>query len=399
MAWDTLPWRRIVFVGSIILMILAIVLLVLRLRRAPAIPPAPLPIQNPPSTTLPTAGQGGVPTTIPGATLTPTQPETGIHSFDFAEEFFYAPNRSGGNLIAFSPQRGAFVQIDNQGHVDPLGEFQFSDVLGVNWSHDRSNALIEQSNGAKTLYNIQTKKQQTLPNQWSDIQFGPNNDSLVFKNTGTTVDGNWLASTNLTNGSLTLLRALGDNADSVEVNPSPDGSISALGAIPTDGTSQDLYFIKKTGELSPAVSIKGGFFQSQWSPNSRWLLFSTADLQKQFKPLLWLGVGGGAKQGQYTPLPLNTTAEQCTFTSRSTSIICSVPDSSSLSGYGISKGSSIPDVPHRVVSLNLTDGSIKTLYTPPTSSVLVKPVVTADDKTLYITNRTTGQLESISLQP
>ncbi|GEM_PF-5952648 len=398
MGWDTLPWKRIAFVLVIVAVILSIILLVLRLRRAPVVPPAPPPIQ-PPITTLPTAGQGTLPSTGPGSTTQPSTATTGLKSFNFSEELFYAPSRSGDTLIAFSPQRGSFVKIDNQGNVQPVGEFLFSDVLGVNWSHDRSNALLEQSNGAKTLYNLQSKAKLTLPNQWSDIQFGPNNQSLVFKNTGTTSDGNYLATTSLANDSLTLLRPLGDNADSVEVNPSPDGSTSAMATIPQDAVSQNLYFINKNGELSPSVSIKGGFFQSQWSPNGRWLLFSTADLQDQFKPLLWLAAGTGTAQGQHTLLPVGTIAQQCTFTSRSTSLICSIPSTDSRSGYGISNSNNIPDVPHHVVLINLANGSTKTLYTPPTSSVLVRPVVTADDKTLYITNRTTGQLESISLEP
>ncbi len=393
-----MPWKRIALLLVLIAFVAGSLWFIFRRSRSVAPPTAPALIQA--GGTLPTAPSGGPGVSTPPGIIIPAAPSTTTppagETILFSDYLLYTPGQKGSTLLAFDKSQGAFVNIDNQGNVNPLDAFRFSDVRNVAWSPDRSSAILRQSDGTKTVYNFQTKQRLTLPSSWTEVKFTADNQTVVFKNSSTVNDGRWLATGNLNNGGITLLRPLGDNSNSVIVSPSPDGTVAGLATIPIDGNSQNLYFIDSQGGISTPVQIQGGFVQTQWSADGRWLLFSTADTGNQFKPLLWLGAGEGPNRGNHTQLPLATTASQCAFAKNSTLLVCSVPSGPPQPGYGLSEGA-IPNIPHAVMAIDLNSGKLQTIYTPPSPATLTTPVVTADGKTLYITNKTTGLLQSVTL--
>ncbi|MBI5135224.1 hypothetical protein HZA86_03250 [Candidatus Uhrbacteria bacterium] len=397
MQWRELPWKRIaLFVVLVALLITSLWFIFRRTRTTLPVTP-PTPVQQP-ITGLPTA-QSGAGSTVGGNTQTGNDQSGSKNTgktIILSDYLLYAPAAQGSNLIAFDQRQGAFVKIDSNGNVNPFDAFRMTNVQGVTWSSDRTSAIVRQSDGTQTAYNFQTKQRLTLPSTWTEVKFAANNRMVIFKNASSVGDARWLAAGNITNGGITLLRPLGDNASSVTVAPSPDGSVAALATIPVDGNSQNLYFIDSKGGVTEPVQIQGGFIQAQWSPSGQWFLFSTADTTNQFKPQLWLGAGEGPNRGNHVLLPLPTTAQQCAFAKDSTLLVCAVPSGPPQSGYGVSEGS-IPGIPHTVMAIDLITGTTRTLFAPPTPSTLTTPVVTADGKTLYVTNRTTGLLESIAI--
>ena len=379
---------------------LAVVLLIFRLRRPQPSPPgAQEPSQRLPleagsrAGTLPIAGEAGIPS-APLPALLPTERQGGEDILLFPPNASFANSPTGG-ILGFDPDRAGFIAIDAKGAVRDLTQDRFFDVEGVRWSNDRQAAVLEHSNNTKTLYFFNTRQRVALPSTWEELSFGPSASSIAFKNAGARSDLNWLATADTKNGSIRIVFPLEDGANRVHVNWSPDSGTVGFATIPRNGTTQDLYFISQDGSLSAPSMIEGAFFQSQWSPDGKLILSSTADPENLFRPRLWIALGEGPQRGVPQELPIATTADQCTFLKKSPSIICAVPDSPAPSGYGIDGPGD--DWPHRVISVNLITGMSTLLYSPRSPSALRKPVVTQDGKTLFVTNRTTSRLERIPL--
>lgn len=222
---------------------------------------------------------------------------------------------------------GRFYHILPDGSVARLSDDVFYQVENITWSPSRQATIIEYPDGSNIYYDFEQKKQVTLPKSWEEFSFAPTGDNIFAKNMSLSPENQWLVMSNPDGENVRLIAQLGDNADKVSVNVSPNNQVVAFSATgdPLGTDRQEILFIGQNKENFKSAIVEGRGFEGIWSPNGEQVLYSVYSTRTDYKPELWIVNGSGEKIGtNRKQLNINTWANTCTFFSEQI-VYCAVP--------------------------------------------------------------------------
>lgn len=308
-------------------------------------------------------------------------------------------NGDGQSMNYYNTSDGRFYTIDEDGNVVALSDTQFPNAETVEWNKDSNKALIEFPDGSNIVYNFDTEKQVTLPSHWEDFNFSPVSDELIAKSIALDPNNRWLVITSDDGSKTTSIQALGENADKVDVNWSPNDQVVAFAN--TSNSVQGgldrsvIYPVGKNKENFKGLVVEGLGFESLWSANGKQLLYSVTGDYSQNKPLLWIVDATSSTMGDNRrSLGLNTWVDKCTWSSSSV-VYCAVP--LALPPNAGFQRSLYDNEPDALYKLNLSAGTSTLVAIPVEDTAMNNIQVSSDESLLYFTNDS-GQLELMRLK-
>ncbi|MCB9799031.1 hypothetical protein H6758_04900 [Candidatus Nomurabacteria bacterium] len=271
---------------------------------------------------------------------------------------------ASGNLNYYNPQNGKFYKVDAEGNIVPLSDEVFFNVQNVTWSPADDQAILEYPDGSKLYYNFATNEQATIPKHWEEFSFSKNGSRIASKSIGLSPENRWLVVANPDGKNVKFVEPLGDNADKVNVDFSPNGQIvgTSMTGASQGADRQEVLFVGQNGENFRSTMVEGRGLVTHWSPTGNKLLYSVYSASSQYKPELWIvnaspqTIGTGRKS-----LKINTWANKCTFENERF-IYCGVPVSLD-PGAGLEP--SIADaIQDRIYKIDLQTGAQIEIPTP-----------------------------------
>lgn len=300
---------------------------------------------------------------------------------------------SDNNTRFYNEEDGKFYQLTN-GELKVMDDKTFYNVDKVSWAPTEDKAILEYPDGANVYYNFETKEQKTLPKHWTEFSFSPDSNKVAAKSVGYSPDNRWLIESNPDGSKTKKLEPMGENANKVNVNWSPNRQVVAFSRTGRSlgSNRQEVLMIGRHGENFKSITAPGYDFRGQWSPEGQKVLFSVHSGRSNYKPELWIVNGQGEKIGTgRKKLNVNTWAEKCTFKDENT-IYCGVPTI-------IKKGSGFEpsladDIPDDIMKINTQTGA-KTPISTEGNQITVKNIEynKAENKLLITTKKESGIFE------
>lgn len=358
---------------------------------------------------LPSSGLGGQQTgTLPvaGGNTTPIQgidtPDTIIPTtFPTVRQVVSDPVKGSsidtkGAIKFYDSVDGKFYTVDARGQTTPLSDEVFFNVDRVTWSPQKNESIIEYPDGANIYYNFDSKKQVTLPKHWEDFSFSKDTGKIAAKSIALSAENRWLVVSNPDGSDVELVESLGENADKVTVQWSPNNQIIALAktgeALGAD--RQDIHLVGLHGENFRTLTVEGRGFESIWSPEGKRLLYSVYSSASNFNPELWIANAEGTTAGTGRKnLGISTWSSKCSFLNEQT-LYCAVPSRLEVgTGYAPDLANNTPDIFYKI---DINSG-IKTQIPVDASHVVNALFVGPDGKTMYFTDKAQPGLFSLPL--
>lgn len=400
--------KRIIFTVVFILLIVAMGLGIwwfffkpLVTPPAPPVPPAP----PPPTVGLPPAAPAvGRPELAPRPLVPPTPAPTAQGGLTQTALLSSAPvlspflSSDGTTIQFYNRTDGKFYRIRPDGTLELLSEKVFFNVSQVTWAEDSNQAILEYPDGANVLYNFAKKQQVTLPRHWQQFSFAPDSSGIAFLSLGSDEDSRWLALSSPDGSATKPLEPLGNNASKVQVAWSPNDKVVAFSKTggPQGVNEQEILLVGKNKENFRSLVVSGIGFRGRWSPDGERLLYSATSAADDFKPQLWVADATPDRIGENkTSFGINTWADKCTF-GTATSIYCAVPESLP-SGAGLYPAAA-QNIPDQLWKINLTTGERQRIAIPSEEHTIGNIVISEDERVLYFTDKSSGQLYKIDLK-
>lgn len=306
-------------------------------------------------------------------------------------------------LVYYDAVTGKFYKLTPDGQRILLTDATYHSVQSVAWSPNGNQAILTFPDNSKVLYNFETKKQTTLPSELNQFSFSPDSTQIASKYLdASNTDNQWLVISQPDGSQSVSAEHLGDNADKVDVNWSPNTQIIATYEKTTNTDQSDIYFLGSQGQNFQSVTVPGQGFTGDWSPDGRRLLYSIYSSTTDENPHLYIMTGDPNQLGASTlDLGLDTTADKCTFSQNGFNIYCAVP-------YYLNPGSG----PQPSLSAGVPDNIYKINLVTNTASLIARPVdgsktqrfsatnlqLTAGEDMLYFTDANTGTIQRIRLR-
>jgi len=393
--------RKIIFAGIFLIVCVAVGFLLYWVFFAKKEPttPAEKPGAEAPAGQFPAAG-AGQPTTVtkpgklPTAVTKPITPKTVVPKIAPAypitskidASILGAGKDTVGSAKFYNTTDGKFYRLGKDGKVAALSDEVFFNVQNVTWSATKNESIIEYPDGANIYYNFDTKKQVTLPKHWQEFAFSPLGDKIVSKSVGLAPENRWLITADPQGKSIKMIEPMGENADKVVVNWSPNGQIIATSRTgeAQGADREEILFVGLQGENFRSIIVEGRGFESQWSPTGKKLMYSVFSGRSDFKPELWIvnaegdSIGTGRKM-----LNLNTWSEKCAFND-DRFVYCAVPTQMQ-TGAGFAPG--LADNTNDKIYKIDTETGIKTELQTDGYQVVSGMFISDDGKTLYFTDK------------
>ena len=306
----------------------------------------------------------------------------------------------GRTLSFYDPNDGRFYTVDADGNIVPILPTAFPDAESVKWSPDTSKAIVEFPDGANVSVNLQTGETVTLPSHWEEFQFAPNGtDQIIAKSIGTDPGNRWLMIAQSDGSGAQTIAALGNNADKVDINWSPNDQVVAFsdtGALVSGFGRKQILPIGKNQENFPGLVVEGFSFESEWSPDGGQILYSTNGPSNNYLPQIWLVDGTSQTLGDNRrSLALNTWADKCTYSDASTAY-CAVPKQLP-AGAGLQRSLAFgePDLLYRI---DTNTGAAIPVADPENAVSMTNLQVSDDGSILYYQDARTGTLQQMRLR-
>ena len=259
--------------------------------------------------------------------------------------------------------------------------------------------MIEFPDGSNVVYNFETQVQVTLPSHWEDFEFSPNGSEILTKSMAIDPNSRWLIITSDDGTRTTGVNALGNNADKVQLNWSPNEQVVAFsdtGPAQSGFSRKMIIPIGKNEENFQGLVVEGVGYESKWSPRGDTILYSVSGELNKYKPMLWVVEGSGNDMGdQRRSLGVETWVDKCTFSS-ATAVVCAVPQELP-NNSGIQEALAADSYDH-VYQIDLNSGASSLLAIPETEMQMENLTISNDGGTLYFTNAFTGVLNMIQLR-
>ena len=372
---------------------------------------APSPETLPPGTTttsttgvFPTAGQGGAKT--PGGDQTTDLPTSitkpGSQADDqqkgavtqVISDAISGVKANKDGMRYYNTEDGKFYRLGPDGKPVPLDDKVFFNVDKVTWAPQKNESILEYPDGSNIYYNFETKKQVTLPKHWQEFSFAPTSDKIAAKSIGLSSEANWLISASPDGQNVRLVESMGENADRVNVDWSPNQQIIATSrtgeAMGED--QQQVLMIGQNHENFKGITVEGRGLKSSWSPTGGKLLYSVHSARSDFKPELWVvNSQVGTLGSERKLLNINTWADKCTF-SDDRYVYCGVPtDLQRGAGFVPKNADQIPDNIYKID----TQTGVKTQLPIREDHVIQSMFLGEDGKTLYFTDKNQAGLFTV----
>ena len=234
---------------------------------------------------------------------------------------------ANGRVSFYSPQDGKFYRLQADGTIQSISDKIFYNVDKVTWAKKDDEAILEYPDGSNIYYNFETKEQATLPKHWGEFSFSEKGNQIAAKSLGLSPENRWLVASSPDGKNTKFIEPLGNNADEVIVNWSPNEQVLAFSTTgqPLGADRQEVLFVGANQENFSSTVVEGRGFEPLWSPSGEKLLYSVYSANSQFKPELWVvnGSPGSIGTGRKS-LKINTWANKCTFENERF-VYCAVP--------------------------------------------------------------------------
>jgi hypothetical protein len=371
----------------------------------PTVPPGE--IINEPGTGLPPA-EPAIPPTVP-----PTEPDVGLPEpavspiadggVTQVTPITSASTRSAslstdGRLSYYNRNDGKFYRVLPDGTVATLSDEVFFNVQEATFAPNGDTAIIEYPDGSNIYYDFNTNKQVTLPKHWEDFDFSPQGTQIAAKSIGMDPSNRFLVVSNPDGSGALPIQELGENADKVIVDWSPNNQIVATSMTGRKFSvdRQEIYFIGQNFENFRSLTVEGLNFEPKWSPTGEQLLYSTASNISDWKPRLWIVDASGDDIGlNRRMINVNTWADKCTFSGADT-VYCAVPRE-------LPRGAGLQpriadNTPDDIMKIDLVTGLQTMVAIPEGSHTVDKIMISPDGSNLYFTDKGSGLLNEIQLR-
>ena len=351
----------------------------------------------------------GPPGTIPDTTptLPPSNdavpPGTGSGTFipDNAEQVSFGTERvtqvvtnavrgvttaGGGGAKFYNAEDGKFYKINNAGIPTPLSDAVFYNVEKVSWSPVGNDSILEYPDGSNIYYNFDTKEQVTLPRHWENFSFSPQGEQVAAKSVGIAPENRWLISATPNGSSVKLLEPMGNNADKVTVDWSPNRQVVAFSKTgdPLGDDRQEILLVGQNKENFKSLVVEGRGLQTKWSKQGTKVLHSVYSSASDFKPELWIADGNpDTVGGNRKLLGVKTWASKCSMADERF-IYCGVPETLDTgAGFAPAVANNTPDRLYKIDAATglKTDIPLQNKHTIDTVSI------SDDGLTLYFTDK------------
>lgn len=294
---------------------------------------------------------------------------------------------------------GRFYRIGSDGEIEALSDKKFPNASGITWNSTSEKAVIEFPDGSNVVYDFEKETQATLPSHWEDFDFSPTTDQIIAKSIGLDPNNRSLVITNSDGTNTKSIAALGNNADKVIVDWSPNDQVVAFsdtGPVVSGFGRKLIIPIGKNEENFQGVTVEGFDFTSQWNKQGDKLLYSSVGAQNAYKPMLWVVDGRANSIGNNRrSLGIETWADKCSFTNNTT-IYCAVPQSMAPNlGLQRSLANTIAD---GIYKINIETGAVELVAIPDIPQSIDSIQVSGNGDRVFFTNSSTGVLQQIILK-
>ncbi|MFA5211161.1 MAG: hypothetical protein WC414_01485 [Patescibacteria group bacterium] len=296
----------------------------------------------------------------------------------------------------YNPQDGKFYFLNSEGKLELLSDKVFYNVENVTWSPTQNEGIIEYPDGSNIYYNFEEEKQVTLPKHWEDFDFSTDGGSIVSKSMAELADNRWLITSDPTGNNIELIESMGNNADKVIVDWSPNNQIIALSATgEASGNNQEILLVGLNNENYASLTVAGRGLETKWSPDGKRLLHSVYNSANNYKPELWISDATPETVGENRqPLGLNTWADKCAFSSDSRYIYCGVPtELRDGAGFAPEVANSIADSLYKIDLITGTKTKISLDETYTINTIIIDQ----NGKNLYFTDKNKNGIFKINL--
>ena len=302
---------------------------------------------------------------------------------------------SNGALVYYNKEDGKFYSYKS-GEITPLSDKSFYDVDSIAWSKRGDRAILEYPDGHNIFYDFTKQKQISLPKEMKDFTFDQSGERIAAKVISDFPDNNWIVTTKYDGSGVLFVEFLGEKEKDVQMDWSPAGEIVATYREGIDFERQEVYPIGQSGGNIKSLVTDGRGFESSWSPQGDFVLYSVYNTNSAYKPTLYLADMGGDYTGSYKiDIGIHTWSDKCVFTGDSQKVYCAVPEElPELSGIFRELSDDVQDVFYEI---NLVTGSKRVIAAPKDVNASGLQVST-DNSTLYFVNSMTGNLEEISIK-
>ena len=353
-----------------------------------AVQPSPLAEGLPSSAALAPSG------TIP-PTGAPTLPRTLVLRSELTQSI--SANPTGTGIRSYNAEDGKFYRVMDDGTAIPLSNQSFYNVDHVTWGKSTDQAVIRFPDGSKVLYDFRNQKQVTLPKQWEDFDFSPQDDHVVAKSLGNNEDNRFLIVAKPDGTQAKIVESLGNNQDKVQVSWSPNNQVIAFSGTgePLGYDRQQLLLIGQNHENFKGLVVEGRGFTPNWSPSGQNLLYSTYQTENGYRPMLWLsGASGDNVNANRHSIGLQTWADKCAWQNEQT-VVCAVPRELG-EGAGFQR-QAFANVPDSIVRVNVETGTVTNLGQPDGNPSIDHMVLSSDGQYAYYNDAVTGRLVRFAL--
>lgn len=405
--------KRLIFAGIFLLVSLAVGYLLYRVffAKEKIILPKKTTGTTVTPSTLPTAGEGGKTTAIPAKPGTlpsaPTIPTTPTIKKPGQGESYPITQVADTSVLGISTNQtglpkfynqtdGKFYRVGADGKVQALSDEVFYNVQNVTWSPAKNESIIEYPDGSNIYYNFDSKKQVSLPKHWEQFSFSAQGEKIGAKSLGLSPENRWVITADPQGKSITLVEPMGDYADKVTINWSPNNQIIAtsLTGEPLGEDRQEVLFVGLHKENFKSTIVEGRGFQGSWSPTGQKMLYSVYSTRSNYKPELWIvnaegdNIGTGRKM-----LNLNTWSSKCTF-GDDRFVYCAVPQTLQTgAAFAPTLANNTPD---QIYKIDLDTG-IKSEINLKENHTVNNMYIGNNGKTLYFTDKNSTGLYSLPL--
>jgi Tol biopolymer transport system component len=301
--------------------------------------------------------------------------------------------------IYYDSELKKFFKVSLNGDKTELSNKAFYEVSNIAWAPDSMRAILSYPDGSKVYYDFRTDQATTLPKEMKEVSFSNNGDKIAYEFVGSGSD-RWLAVSKPDGSEQQIIEPIGDKANSVDVNWSPDAQVVATYRESVGVNQEEVYFLGQNGENFKSMVVDGSGFTSKWSPDGKQLLYSVYTSASGYRPTLWLASGQRESVGaNAVNVQLATWPSKCAFGSGA--IYCAVPTMLP-EGAGLAPevANLTPDTFYRI---DLATGQSSLLAVPASLSgenqyCADVVYVSLDESQLYFHNTISGKLETIRLK-
>jgi len=410
-----LDWKRIGMIALFILAILFFGFFLYYFFWSPIFGPiTPTEVATTTTGTLPGATTGGVRATTTGAGGLPlsggsatttivagtgiTQPTAGVKQANVLVDAptLYSSMTNSGKIVYYNASDSKFYGVDASGNISALSSQQFFNVSNAVFDHGGQKAVIQYPDGSNIMFDFSTGKQTTLPSHWQDFGFSPTDQDITFKNLGLDPENRFLVTAKYDGTNVKIIEPIGENADLVKTNWSPNSQVIATYNTGKDAGRSEIFFIGQNNENFKSLTVEGRDFRGLWSPDSARMLYSVYDASNNYAPQLWISDASGDSIGNNRQkISLNTWADRCTFAGNSIAI-CSAPESLPY-GAGLDQ-QVLTGISDRIWAINLQTG--QTVQIPQSnniSSIASVMFSASSPNAIFLTGKNDNKIYKIDL--